>query len=419
MLPRGNLRIGRVGLDVELNEPQFLGYRGTRDGRQLNISGYLRAETLEETQLLRNELIAQIGKLVTVAYDTDDTLNGAAIIIDADIDIRWTDGALLDPGYFRFELNCEWLGSFAELEYQSLLSMVSAAEDFGTDPWFWHSPPIGARAYSAGGNQPTLIERPTEDGPILVAYDIPQGTHPTWSVHPDNYYLGAVELWAGGYLRAGQDMPMDPADWEINGKVMKVRPGVTNGQADGVIEFAAHNGSGWGPWVPFQIVFLGEHPIPGWDFVTVLRNDAEAVTIRLVRDALEDNPSTAKHELDITVRRGGALVTLVYKFDAYTGHAGHAVFRADGPAAATRPEGASYISFDAAINGDQWVLGCPKEFTEDTTDGGFQLDNPSNNMPFFVAANVGSQSNDTGNGRADLARQFVGQVAESVRAVRR
>src|SRR5690606_12313155 len=90
MLPRGNLRIGRVGLDVELNEPQFLDYRGTRDGRQLNISGYLRAETLEETQLLRNELIAQIGKLVTVAYDTDDTLNGAAIITDADIDIRWT-----------------------------------------------------------------------------------------------------------------------------------------------------------------------------------------------------------------------------------------------------------------------------------------------------------------------------------------
>src|SRR5690606_40609241 len=95
MLPRGNLRIGRVGLDVELNEPQFLGYRGTHDGRQLNISGYLRAETLEETQLLRNELIAQIGKLVTIAYDTDDTLNGAAIITDADIDIRWTDGALL------------------------------------------------------------------------------------------------------------------------------------------------------------------------------------------------------------------------------------------------------------------------------------------------------------------------------------
>src|SRR5690606_17016564 len=138
MLPRGNLRIGRVGLDVELNEPQFLGYRGTGDGRQLNISGYLRAETLEETQLLRHELIAQIGKLVTIAYDTDDPLTGAATLTAADTDIRRTAAALEDPGYFRFEINCEWLGSYAELEYQSLLSMVSAAWEFDTEPSFWH-----------------------------------------------------------------------------------------------------------------------------------------------------------------------------------------------------------------------------------------------------------------------------------------
>jgi len=418
MLPRGNLRIGRVGLDVELNEPQFLGYRGTGDGRQLNISGYLRAETLEETQILRNELIAQIGKLVTIAYDTDDTLNGAAIITDADIDIRWTDGALLDPGYFRFEITCEWLGSFAELEYQSLLSMVSAAEDFDTTPSFWHSPPVGARAYSAGGAAPSLIERPTEDGPILVAYNIPPGTHPTWSVDPADYYRGGVELWAGGYLRAGRDMPMDPADWEINAKTIRLRPAVSSpGVSNGRFELAVWNGSDWESWVTFRISWADMSFIPRWDYVTCLRNDAEAVTVRLVRDAVEDQSSTAKHELDITIRRGAHLASFVYKFDGAVPQ-GHGVYRSSA-AAATRPGGtASFIRFDDLIDGSRWFLGTPKAFTAAEVNGGIIANDADQVFPFWIGVAVGD-ADGNGEGGAALAQQYVGQVAESVRAVMR
>lgn len=416
-VPRGNLKIGRVGLDVELNEPQDLGWTGREDGRRVIISGYLRASSLAETKLLRSELLAQIGQLVPVTYTTDDGLDGVVILDGVTVDVSWRDAALQEPGYFRFEVDVTYIGSYSEVEFQSLLSMVSAAEDFATVPSYWHSPPVGARAYSAGAAAPSLLDRPSEDGDIFVAYDVPTGTHPTWSVDPANYYLGAVELWAGGYLRAGRDMPMDVADWEINGKTVRVRPGTSAGVSNGRIEVAVHNGTGWESWVPFRVLWADTTEIPGWDFVTVLRNSPEAVTVRLVRDAVEDLSSTAKHELDITVRRGGRLVSFVYKFDGTAQT--HAVYRGSA-AAATRPGGtASYITYDALIDGSRWLLGCPKAFTEAPVNGGVVLNTASFNMPFWVAVSVDDAANGSGNGPADLAEQFVGQVAETVRAVRR
>lgn len=416
-LPRGNLTIGRVGLDVDLNEPQFVGFRGSEERRIVNISGYLRAGEIDDTQALRDELLAQIGQQVIITYDNDERLNGAAILDNVFVDLRWTDGALLGEGFFRFDVDLTWIGSYSEVEYQSLLSSVSAAEDHATQPSYWHSPPVGARAYSAGAASPSLIERESEDGDIMVAYDIPAGTHPTWSVAPENYYLGAVELWAGDYLRAGRDMPMDVTDWEINGKTIRVKPGVTTGESNGRVLFAVHNGSTWETDVPISIAWAGTNVITGWDYVTCLRNTPEAVTIRLVRDAVEDLSSTAKHELDITVRRGARLVSCVYKFDGSAQT--HQVRHALSGQAATRPGGtASYIRFDSTVDGSRWLIGCPKAFTADEENGRITLTSASLVMPFFVGVDL-DDSGSSGDSPADLAAQYVGQSAEAVRAVRR
>jgi len=413
----GTLKIGRVGLDVDLNDPQEINLSGREDVRSVDISGFLRDTTLARTKVLRGELLAQVGRLVPVVYTTDADLNGMAILDRVDIDMSHRDASLQSVGFIRFSVGVTYLGAYSELEFQSLLSMVDAAEDFSTTPSFWHSPPVGALAYSAGGGAPTLIERPTEDGDIFLAYDVPANTHPTWSVDPAAYYDGAVELWVDDRLRAGRDMPMSVTGWLINGKTMQVREGGFGSTSTGRIEFRVHDGTSWGTWVSFRIDNAGANTIDAWHFVTCIRNDAEAVTVRLVRDAAEDSATTAKHELDITVRRGCRLVSCVYKYD---GIAGTHEVRRHTASAATRPAGpASYITFDTLIDGDRWALGCPKAFTEDTTNGGITLTSGALNMPFWVAVAVDNESTGAGNGPGDLAQQFVGQVAESVRAVRR
>lgn len=414
----GTLKLGRVGLDVDLDDPQEVSYRGTTDGRTVRIGGYFRAASLAETKILRSEILAQVGQLIPLTYTTDDGLDGVAILEDANVDLDWQDGALLGKGFFRFDVTVTFLGSFSEIEFQSLLSMVDAAEDHATTASFWHSPPVGAQAYSAGGATPTLIERSAVDGDVLLAYDIPTGTHPTWSVDPADYYTGAVEFYAADYLRAGRDMPMDPTDWYITNGLMEVRPSTFQGTSDGEIEVRFYDGTAWGSWIDFKVVWAGTNDVPSWNFVTCLRNTPESVTVRLVRDAAESPfATTAKHELDITLRRGGVFASCVYKFDG-SGQT-HKVVRAttDG---ATRPGGtASYVTDNGVISGDKWVLGTPKAFTADTTEGGVELDSTSQVMPFWIGAAIDNASNGSGNGPADLAEQYVGQVAEQVRAVRR
>lgn len=413
------LTVGRVGLDVEIGSParwtqRAAGPQGVN--RTETISGELRASSLANTKALRSELLAQVGQLVPILSDDDSTLNGIYLLDSADVDLDAYDGPLNDVGVAMFTVTATRVGSFSEVEFQSLLGMVDAAEDFSTTASYWHSPPVGTKAYSAGAASPTLIERATEDGDILTAYDIPEGTHPTWSVDPADYYDGAVELWAGSRLRAGRDMPMDPADWEINAKTMKVRPGAVTGSSNGEIEVAAWDGA-WNTWVPFKITWAGTNDVPSWDYVSVLRNTPEVVAVRLVRDAAESPfATTAKHELDITVRRGCRLVSCVYKFDGSAQT--HAVARASS-AAATRPGGtASYITFNTLVDGDRWMLGCPRAFTANGTTGEIELDTASKSMPFWIGVAVNNASSG-GNGPADLAGQYVGQSGEQVRAVRR
>lgn len=412
-----NLQIGRVGLDVDLNSPQDLSFDVDDDRRRVTIRGYLRAASLDETKALRSELLAQRGQLVPVTWAGDSSMAGVGVVDAVTVDVDWRDGALQGAGFFRFAVVMDWVGSTSEVEFQSLLSSVEAVEDHSTTPEWWHAPPVGSLAYSAGGATPVLIDRATEDGTIHVATDMPAGTHPTWSVNPANYYDGAVELWAGSRLRAGRDMPMLPAGWEINAKTLRIRPGVTADASNGAIEVAAWQGSDWGPWVSFSVWWAGTNRIPSWHYVSVLKNTPEAVVIRLVRDAAEAPfASTAKHELDINVRRGGRLVTMLYKFDGAS--AQHAVGFTDTTAAA-RPSSASYINATSLVSGDRWLVGAPAAFTEDAVEGQVQIDNASKSMPWWVGVAVGNASNGTGDGPADLAKQFVAQSGEIVRAVRR
>jgi hypothetical protein len=71
------LQIGRVGLDVTLDDPEQLAEQAG-DRRQLTVTGTLLAATLAETKALRDELAAMVdlGGLVPVTWTGDPNIDG-------------------------------------------------------------------------------------------------------------------------------------------------------------------------------------------------------------------------------------------------------------------------------------------------------------------------------------------------------
>lgn len=404
------LTVGRLSF----GDPQRMRVR-TDPNRDIHtFTGYLRGADLTATLALKTELKAQNGHTIAITYDTDPTLNGYYIQDQSNIDLG--KGSMIVPGYIPFTIRATHIGGYSSTELQSLLSMVSAVEDFSTTPSYWWAPAVGARAVDAGGATPVLVTRDGADGENSIATDMVAGTNPSWSIDPTAYYTGAAYIYAADILRSGLEMPMGATDWYMGNGHMEIRPDAYQGTTTGEIEVRFHDGTSWGSWSQFFINWAGTNKVPSWDFVSILRNTAAACTIRLVRDAAESPFSTtAKHELDLTIRRGGRFVTGIYKF---TGSATTHSLELDGSDTVTRPAGpASYVSADTLVSGNKVLYGIPRDFTLTTRE--ITLDVASKSMPFWIGAAVDNAADATGNGPGDLAEQYVGQVAEQVRAVRR
>jgi hypothetical protein len=409
-----SMTFGRITLPAYTKLTLGRNERGNLD----RLRGWLRDSTLAETKILRTELVGHAGDLIAITDSTDTDINGFYYVDDVSVTAEADKGSLQGTGLFQFDARLTFVGRYSSTELQSLLTMVDAVEDFSTTESYWWAPSIGAQAVDAGGAAPVIVERDGADGTIAVATDMTSGTNPTWSIDPSSYYDGAVELYADGdVLRTGTEIPMDTTDWYISNGLMQVRPSAYQSTSDGELDVRFHDGTAWGDWQGFFLNWAGSNKIPSWNFVSVLVNQPELVIIRLVRDAAESPfATTTKHELDLTLRRGGRFVCGLYKFTGPTAYT-HAL-EAAGSDTVTRPGGtASYVYLDTLVSGDRIVYGTPKAFTLATRE--IQLNATSKYMPFWIGAEVDSGSAASGNQAADLAEQYVGQVAEVVRAVRR
>lgn len=409
--------IGRVGADILIPEPSDFDISADPSEDLRTLTGHLRGADLEETLALGGELVAQlkIGEPIPVVAENWPGFTGFYLQADADVGARQRTGGLSGKGYLPFTFTGVRQGGYSQVELKSDLTMVSIADDFATIPSYSWAPAVGARNIDAGAATPVLIERVGAAGTQLVVTEMDPGTHPTWSVPPAGYYLGGVELYAASRLRAGLELPMNPTDWLLGNAHMQIRPSAYQATSDGGLEVRFHNGTEWSDtWIKFHVDWGGTDTVGEWHFVSFMGNTAGQGRVRLERDASEEpTETTAKHQLDVTLCRGKPFGSFWYKF---TGAAEeHAVRQTDG-LAATRPGGdASYVTGDSPVHGDKWILGTPLNFNVETGTQ-LQVDVATRLMPFWIGAAINNAANGTGNGPADLAQQYVGQVAERVRA---
>lgn len=411
----GALTIGRVGLDVDMDHMAAWEERKGFNEEQTVFRGFLKSTSIEFTKYLRAELLEQQGAFIAVTYSGDDFFDGFYILTDVFIDT--IQNSYLGAGLFPFEISLYRIGSLASTELQSLITAADIDNDFGSTPQYWHAVPPGTLSYNAGPDaSATEYARESVDGNVAFYVNVQASWDPTWSIEPASYYLAASEIWYRDRLRAGLLIPEnDPTNWYITNGLIEVRAATFQGSSNGQIELRPYDGTQWDSWLAFDFWHDDTNEIPSWHFFTILRNTPELVTVRLMRDA-RPITSSSIHTMDISLRRGSHYASFVWTYTS--SHAGS--IRRAATDAATRPGGnASYI-YDASTNeGHRWILGAPREFIEDETNGRITFDVEERVHPFWIGFVINNAANDSGDGPADLTRQYTGWVSETVRGVRR
>lgn len=410
----GALKIGRVGLDIDLDHPaRWQESRGV-DEREFVVSGFLRSTSVDNTKIIRSELLEQQGDLVAVSYTLDTHFDGFYILGSVRIETVVT--SYLYRGLFPFEISLFRIGGESRTELQSNISGALLTNTNGTDsseitPWI--SPSIGHSAFSWAVPGLTPLTRTTEDGTITVYLsDADFSEDATWGADPTTYYSGAAELWVGNplRLRSGLDVPNDPGNWQITNGFMRFTAESGN---TGRVNMEIYGGASWESLI--DIAFDRGGKISSWDFFSVARNSPEMVVIRLVAG----DGSISRDVLDIQLRRGSTFASCVWN---YTGAAATLKVVSDAaiassaitPINASSDAGVRATSNDG--DGNRMFILTPQTHTNDLTNGGVSVAT-TNQIRFCLGYELNG-SGATGQDTAEWsALQYFSAMGERVRAV--
>jgi hypothetical protein len=142
------------------------------------------------------------------------------------------------------------------------------------------------------------------------------------------------------------------------------------------------------------------------DYVTVLRNDLECVTVRLTKSL-----APGRITVDLTLRRGSRLAEI------YVQHQFGTTLKLVRATAEATTASTGYLTATAAdANGHKFVMGSTRTFVADNVNGGLsRAATPT--LDAFVAIEPSGAA--AGDQAAHLWAQYLGAASETVKGVRR
>ena len=273
------------------------------DTRSVVLSGeesYPPLPSIAEVQRRNEDILGLQNRLVPIRFGTKSDHDGWYVITDVNTQPRnYQSGEL---AAFGWGINAQRIGPENAVDLESRLAGISRINDFGLTGERWHAPAGGAYAYYTGSSQPSgSVSRSSSDGVAIQAWrSVPASTHPRWAVTLANYGNGRARVKVAGTERVATNISVGASTWVLeNGLVSASMAGPA---ASATLNIACWDGTAWDntAWN----VNVGASTQPGFtafDAATVLRNDYEVCTIRLVKDR---NPGRTL--LDLTLRRGSA-----------------------------------------------------------------------------------------------------------------
>ena len=265
-----NLTIGRVGLDVDVADPEKIQQSGARQGaRQLRFAGALIGATLDETKALRDELLAsaELGRVTPVTWTGDASLDGFYRIRSVSVEVRSLNAA----GFVPFQVELEQIGTAGDLVFRTKLTGTVAANDHGiteAESAAFHAPPRGHVAYDTGSAVPGSVVRTGSGGAIRTYRDVSFTVDPFWTIAAaSSFYNAAVKVSTGATLRerAGLSVANDPGNFRLENELVRVTPNATGGRLD----VSHHDGTQWKTEKVWRIQ-SGGSDVGAWDAMAVL-----------------------------------------------------------------------------------------------------------------------------------------------------
>lgn len=397
----GVIQAGRVALredsalEVSLNDA----------GVALSLKGQESYGRLSLTQLRQraDEITALRGRMVPVTFSQKAHLDGYYWVEEASGTYEeWQPQAV---AVMPWSLELTRVGYGVDVDLESRLSgPTTRATDHAVTGERWHAPPVGHTGYSAGSTIPSVVTRTGSDGAMAVYRNVSAGVHPRWSSTPAGYLLGRSRfLDSLGIERQALRAPLAPTGWQVHNGLVRVS--VDAGTS--ALDVACWTGGAWQSTL--WDVYYGTGPAVALGAPTalsVLRNDFERVTVRLVK-ALNPGRIT----VDLTLRRGSRFVEM------YIQHQFGTTLAVQRRTAEATTANTGYLIATAANGaGNKIVVGSTRTFTADNVQGKISKAATAV-LDAMIGAEVGGAA--AGDLGADLFKQYLGVTEETVKGVRR
>jgi len=395
------LRIGRL---TALDDATDIAESGSADGlRRLTIEGDEgTSATLTVTAALRrrSDLLGLRGRTEPVTWTEDPSVDGFYRVTGADAGI-----AALTASTARIEWSValERVGGASDVEIESRFTSGGLQSTYVLDDSRWHAPPTPYRAYYLGGQSPGTVTRTHSSGAVVDVYrDFLSGYDARFMVPtPGDYYAQAVEIVdvLGGRPFVGVADYVIPATFRLSNGFVEFRLGGTSGD---VLPIRFFDGTAWQER-NFNVRIDGAN-VQWGGAVTLLRNDAEEVAVRLYA-----NRTWGRATLDLALQRGSRFVNLfVQNHQAATLR----VQRASADASTMIEANA----LRATASGLKWVMGSSAVTVREPGNGAIEVPNTRTFDAFIGYEPAGATAGNTGD---DLVRQYFAGMSEKQTVIRR
>lgn len=256
--------------------------------------------TLATLEAVQEDIMSLIGRTFPVQFQRKTSYNGFYTVTDTNAEFeKWVEG----PAQIRWSLSLLYLGPDNTVDIESRLANVVRANDFALVGERWHAPAIGHYAYQVGTASPATVVRTGADGAMTVYRGIPAATSPRWGSSATTNTGGRVRILQGALERVGVGITLTPTGWEMNNGLVRVKPETI--APTSTLRVGVWSGGSWREkaWdVRIAGVTIDDSHFKA---VTVLRNDPEACSLRIVAQF----PSvTTRYIIDCTIRRGSRFV---------------------------------------------------------------------------------------------------------------
>lgn len=398
-----SIQIGRVVLNESAIRPFDESW--SADGRLVTLSGILfnnTAYSVARLAALHDDILSLPESLVPVILDEKAHRNGFYTVVGSKSSLVYLQSQLIVQVTWEVTLRRE--GAANEMDLEARLSgPANRLNDFSLAGNRWFAPSGNASAFYAGSAAPSSISRTSiGEGVISTFVGLSEFTPAVrWYSTPQDYGKGRARVISGGFERAGVGVNVDVNSCILQSTVISVElkaSSLTFTYFDGVTLFTKDVN-----------LMVNGSALPRPLAASILFNEYDRVTLR----CLWNVTGVGRVIGDLTLRRGSRFFEIILKSATATTLGVRRTVAEAGTA------GSGFVRATSNdTNGERYVIGSSKTFTNDLTNGGFSKASVVR-FDAFVGVELNGTTAVAGDTGADLMAQYLGSPSATVVAVRR